>query len=240
MKIYPAIDLLDGKLVRLTQGDYEKRTDYPLSPLEAAASFSKCGADCLHVVDLDGAREGVLSNFDTIRSITAQSNMFVQVGGGIRDEARVERYLQAGAQRVILGTAAIQNFAFLCDMVKRHGDQIALGVDAKGGFAATEGWQNLSDVDGLDFCKRARDVGLKTVIYTDIARDGMLGGANLGLYAALSRIEGLNVIASGGVSSLSDIRALRDLGLHGAIIGKALYAGLIGLSEAIAEAKEEL
>ncbi|MBQ8975503.1 MAG: 1-(5-phosphoribosyl)-5-[Oscillospiraceae bacterium] len=241
MKIYPPIDLRGGKVVRLLQGDYGKMEQYEIVPVDAALSFEKLGAKNLHVVDLDGAKDGALSNFDTIRSIVGSTGMFVEVGGGIRDEERIEKYLSMGAGRVILGTAAVNNPDFLRRAVSRYGESIAVGVDAKNGFVATDGWLNVTELDGVDFCRRMRDLGVKTVIYTDISKDGALQGTNLEIYGVLSGIEGLDVVASGGISFLHEIETLRSMGIHGAIVGKAIYSGKLELSEVIAAAgsKEE-
>ena len=229
MEIFPAIDLKGGRVVRLFQGDYDQVTQYDLAPEEAAGRFAAAGAKNLHVVDLDGAKDGALSNFDTVASILRSADLFVEIGGGIRDEARIARYLEAGAGRVILGTAAVNNFPFLTEMVQRYGDKIAVGVDARDGFVAVDGWLTVTALEGFDFCRRVRDIGVKTVIYTDIARDGAMQGANLAAYKKLTALEGLDIVASGGVSSLDEIAALRDMGLYGAILGKALYTGVLDL-----------
>ena len=232
MQIFPAIDLKDKQVVRLTQGDYGKVEVYGQDPAAAARGFAAQGAKYLHVVDLDGAKDGALSNFDAVSAIIAATGMFVEVGGGIRDEARVRAYLEQGAGRVILGTAALRDFAFLQRMVDKYGEKIAVGVDAKDGFVATHGWLETSEVRGVDFCRRLRDTGVKTVIYTDISRDGKMQGTNLELYKELSQIEGLDIVASGGISSLKEIEILKNE-VYGAILGKALYLGAIDLKEAL-------
>ncbi len=233
MKIFPAIDLRDGKVVRLFQGDYDKMTVYNQNPVETAKSFAAMGASCLHVVDLDGAKDGKLVNFDTIFSIVHQVGMFVEVGGGIRNMDRVRKYLDAGVSRVILGTAAITDPDFLQEAVQTYGDKIAVGVDAKDGFVAINGWKEVTDMESFSFCKKLRDMGVKTVIYTDISKDGGLSGTNLDAYEKLQQIEGLSITASGGISSLDEIKKLRGM-VDAAILGKAIYSGILDLKEAIA------
>ncbi|HOJ47864.1 MAG TPA: 1-(5-phosphoribosyl)-5-[(5-phosphoribosylamino)methylideneamino]imidazole-4-carboxamide isomerase [Bacillota bacterium] len=237
MNIYPAIDIIGGCVVRLTQGDYNKKEKYNITPVEAAQGFFKKGARFLHIVDLDGAKDGSLSNFDSIREVIKSTDMFVEVGGGIRDEERIRRYLSAGVGRVILGTAALKNFPFLVEMVKKYGDRIAVGVDAKNGFVAVDGWTTVSDTDSVAFCEKVRDIGVKNVIYTDIERDGAMRGANTAIYQRLTQITGLEITASGGISSLDDITALKRIGVSSAIIGKALYEGKIKLEDALRAAE---
>ena len=233
MIIFPAIDLLGGKAVRLFKGDYNQVTVYSDNPLETAVSFKNAGAEYLHVVDLDGARDGDTANFDTIASLAKNSGLKPEVGGGIRSTETIERYLNAGVFRVILGTAAITEPGFVADSVRRFGDHIAVGVDMKDGLVAIKGWTEVSDKDAFDFGREMDSIGVKTIICTDISKDGVLGGTNLELYRELSAALSLDIIASGGVSTLEDIRSLKTLGLYGAIIGKALYTGSISLSEAI-------
>ncbi|MGI6013089.1 MAG: 1-(5-phosphoribosyl)-5-[(5-phosphoribosylamino)methylideneamino]imidazole-4-carboxamide isomerase [Oscillospiraceae bacterium] len=240
MKILPAIDLKGGRVVRLLRGDYDQVVQYEIVPVDAAAEFEKCGAKNLHVVDLDGAKDGTLSNFETIASIVRSTGMFVEVGGGIRDAERIERYLDAGAGRLILGTAAVNNPAFLEDMVKAYGEHIAVGVDAKDGRVAVDGWLTVTDLDSVTFCKRMRDVGVQTIIYTDISKDGALSGTNLEIYQVLNQIDGLQIIASGGISYLHEIDTLAKMGTYGAIVGKALYSGMLDLSEVLKEAGEQI
>ena len=237
MKIYPAIDLRDGQVVRLTKGDYDQMTVYASDPVEIARGFAQQGSAYLHVVDLDGAKDGALSNFPTVSEIVKAAGLFVEVGGGIRDMARIEKYLSNGVQRCILGTAAVNDPAFLKEALRTFGAHIAVGVDAKDGYVAVAGWLELTEKRGVDYCSELRDLGVATVIYTDISRDGMLSGPNHELYEQLSRIEGLDVIASGGVTSANDVRRLSATGIHGAIIGKALYTGRITLHEALEAAK---
>ena len=224
MDIFPAIDISDGRVVRLQQGDYGQMTHYTISPLDAARDFRSQGARFLHVVDLDGAKLGETTNFDTISQIASSCDLFMEVGGGIRDEERIRNYLEAGAGRVILGTAALRQPQFLRDMVDKYGSRIAVGVDAREGKVAVSGWLDVTDVDSLDFCKQLSDWGVRTVIYTDIATDGMLSGPNREVYPKLTAIPRLDIVASGGVTSLDDVIALRKSGCRAAIIGKALYS----------------
>ena len=232
MQLFPAIDLRDGKVVRLTQGDYDRMTVYGEDPCAQARKFLEAGAKNLHVVDLDGAKDGTLSNYEAIAALAKQGGLYIEVGGGIRNEASIDKYLSLGAGRVILGTVAVTNYPFVEEMVRKYGDKIAVGVDAKDGFVATHGWLETSEVRGVDFCRRLRDTGVKTVIYTDISRDGKMQGTNLELYKELSQIEGLDIVASGGISSLKEIEILKNE-VYGAILGKALYLGAIDLKEAL-------
>jgi len=233
MKIFPAIDLKDGKAVRLFQGDYDKITVYSENPVEIARDFKSKGAENLHIVDLDGAKDGKLVNFDSIRQIVKDVNLFTSVGGGIRDEERIAQYIELGADRVILGTIAVKDFDFLCRMVQKYKDKIAVGVDVKDDYVAINGWKEVTDVKGMEFCKKLRDAGVTTVIYTDISKDGVLGGANMEAYAKLQEIGGLNIVASGGISFESEISQLKENGTYGAIIGKALYTGKLSLEKVI-------
>lgn len=232
MELFPAIDLRDGRAVRLVQGDYNQMTVFSDRPEEVALGFKEQGAKNLHVVDLDGAKDAALANFDTIEKLIKTTGLFVEVGGGIRNEASIDKYLSLGAGRVILGTVAVTNYPFVEEMDRKYGDKIAVGVDAKDGFVATHGWLETSEVRGVDFCRRLRDTGVKTVIYTDISRDGKMQGTNLELYKELSQIEGLDIVASGGISSLNEIEILKKE-VYGAILGKALYLGAIDLKEAL-------
>lgn len=238
MLIYPAIDLRGGRVVRLTQGDYDRMTVYADNPAQVARGFMEAGAKCLHAVDLDGAKDGSPMNRGVIETL-CKTELFVEVGGGMRTERDVEDTLALGVGRVILGTIAVTDFPLVERLVKRHGDKIAVGVDARDGLVATHGWIETSAIRGVDFCGKLADAGVSTVIYTDISRDGQLSGTNLDVYARLSQIGGLNVIASGGVSSEEEIAALRDMGLHGCILGKALYAGRLDLGRAIEIARGE-
>lgn len=234
MKIFPAIDLIDKKVVRLSQGDYSKKTMYSDNPLSVAKSFLKDGATHLHVVDLDGAKKGSPVNFEVIKQLK-QLDMFVEVGGGIRDMQKIEAYQKIGVDRVILGTVAIKNFDFVVEAVKEFKDMIAVGVDAKDEKVATHGWQEVTGVNSFEFCKKLYDAGVKSVIYTDIATDGMLKGTNLPAFKRLSKIKGLKVTASGGISSVDEIRQLKQMGIWGAILGKALYEKKLSLAEAVKE-----
>ena len=228
MQIFPAIDLRHGQAVRLFQGDYDQMTVFSHSPADVAKSFADQGATNLHCVDLDGAKDGQPVNSDVIAQLL-QQGLYTQVGGGIRDHARVDYYLSLGVGRVILGTAALENFPFVEEMVKKYGSRIAVGVDARDGRVATHGWLPTSEVDSFDSCVRLRDAGVQTVIYTDISRDGGMAGANLEVYRRLGEIKGLDIVASGGVSFYSDVQALYDMGIYAAIVGKALYTGALEL-----------
>lgn len=239
MKIFPAIDLRGGKVVRLTEGDYDKMTVYGDDPVGAATGFAAAGAECVHTVDLDGALVGETVNFSVIADIAKKSGLFLEVGGGIRDEARIARYLEAGADRVILGTVAIENPAFCEEMIKKYGAAVAVGVDARDGKVAIHGWKTVTDTDAYDFCARLADSGADCVIYTDISRDGKLAGLNIAAYERLSRISGLKIVASGGLTRADEIVRLREMGLHGAILGKAMYTGALPLSVALAATKED-
>lgn len=235
MQIFPAIDLRGGQVVRLYQGDYDQMTVYGADPCAVARDFIAAGARYLHVVDLDGALDGTLANFDTIAAIARQGGLYIEVGGGIRDEERIRRYLDLGVGRCILGTIAVKDFAFTERMARKYGDRIAVGVDARDGYVAVSGWKELSAERGVDFCRRLRDAGVKTVIYTDISRDGAEQGTNLDLYRELAKIDGLDITASGGVSSLTELRELRQIGTKAAILGKALYTGRLDLKTVIEE-----
>lgn len=234
MKIFPAIDLIDKKVVRLSQGDYSKKTLYSDDPLSVARSFIADGATHLHVVDLDGAKAGSPVNFEVIKNLKSL-DMFVEVGGGIRDMQKIEAYRKIGVDRVILGTVAIKNFDFVVEAVKEFKDMIAVGVDAKDEKVATHGWQEVSSVNSFDFCKKLFDAGVTSVIYTDIATDGMLKGTNLPAFEKLSELKGLKVTASGGISSVEEIKKLKQMGIWGAILGKALYEKKLSLADAVRE-----
>ena len=233
MEIYPAIDLRDKKVVRLTQGDYDRMEVYSDNPVEIARQFAEQGAKNLHVVDLDGAREGASVNFSVIREIVETSGLFVQVGGGLRDEHSIRQCIELGVGRAIIGTAAVKNFAFLRRMLDAFGDKIAVGVDAREGFVAVEGWVETTHLDAGEFCHKLDLSGVDAIIYTDIARDGVLQGANLPLYNDLAGRLNCKLIASGGISAMKDIEQLRNMGLHGAILGKALYTNKLNLKEVL-------
>ncbi|MBQ8850958.1 MAG: 1-(5-phosphoribosyl)-5-[Oscillibacter sp.] len=235
MQIFPAIDLSGGQVVRLYQGDYEKMTVYGADPCAVARDFMAAGAKYLHVVDLDGAKDGTLANFESIAALAKQGGLYIEVGGGIRTEERIQKYLDLGVGRCILGTIAVKDFDFTARMAQKYGDKIAVGVDAREGYVAVSGWLETSREKGVDFCRRLRDAGVKTVIYTDISRDGAEQGTNLALYRELAEISGLNITASGGVSSIEELKELRTIGTHAAILGKALYTGRLDLREVIKE-----
>ena len=236
MIILPAIDLYEKKAVRLLKGDYSKMTVYSDDPPKLAQEFREAGAEWLHMVDLEGARCGGTPNFDIAAKIIRTSGLSVELGGGIRDEETVLRYLDAGVSRVILGTAAASNINFVADMVAKYGSAIAVGVDLRDGMVAVKGWTETTGLSGADYCKNLEEIGVSTVICTDIARDGAMAGANRALYRELMKECRMRFIASGGVSSLDDIRALKELGLYGAIVGKAYYTGDVKLIDAITEA----
>lgn len=235
MQIFPAIDLRGGQVVRLYQGDYDKETVYGRDPCAAARDFIAAGARHLHVVDLDGARDGTPANFDSIAAIAKQGGLYIEVGGGIRTEERIRQYLDLGVSRCILGTVAVKDFDFTARMAQKYGGQIAVGVDARDGWVAVNGWKELSRERGVDFCRRLRDAGVKTVIYTDISRDGAEQGTNLALYRELAEVRGLDVTASGGISSIAELRELQAIGTRAAILGKALYTGRLDLKTVIEE-----
>lgn len=237
MQIFPATDILGGKVVRLTKGDYNQVKIYADSPAEMALEFMKDGATNLHMVDLDGAKDGAPVNFEPIREAAKIKDLFIEVGGGIRDMKRVESYLSLGVKRVILGTAAIRNYPFVEEAVKEFGNAIAVGVDAKDGFVAVSGWQETTSVKSVEFCKKLRDTGVSTVIYTDISKDGMLSGTNLEIYGELSEIKGLDIVASGGITFIDEIEKLRDMNIYGAIVGKAVYEGKLSLKDALKAAE---
>ena len=233
MFLYPAIDMVGGKAVRLFKGDYAQMTVYSDDPVSVAKDFQSAGARHIHLVDLEGAKSGVPENLTTIQKIIAETDLFVEVGGGIRNMDTVDTYLNAGVDRVILGTAAVTDPDFLKKALARYGEKIAVGVDLKDGFVAIKGWTETSDLTADRFFSRMEELGVKTIICTDISRDGAMKGTNRQLYQELSQKYAIDLIASGGVSSLEDVAALAAMGLHGAIIGKAYYIGAIDLKTAI-------
>ena len=237
MLIFPAIDLFEGKAVRLLKGEYDQMTVYNEDPLAVARDFAACGATCLHLVDLEGAKSGTTPNIDTIRRLAAETDLFTEVGGGIRNMDTVRAYLSAGVDGVILGTAALQDEAFLTEALAEYGDRIAVGVDIRNGKVAIRGWVETSETDAMEFMAKLEQLGVRTVICTDISRDGAMAGTNHDLYAELMERFQMNVIASGGVSAIEDVRRLAAKNLHGAIIGRAYYTGAISLREAIEVAK---
>lgn len=238
MIIYPAIDVYNSKAVRLYKGDYEQMTVYNDNILEVANCFKKFGATHIHIVDLEGAQKGELSNFQSIAQIKKETNLFCEVGGGIRDMLTIDLYLNtAKLDRVILGTAAVTTEGFVEKAVQKYGDKIAVGIDIKDGFVAIKGWTEKSDINAFDFCEKMQNIGVKTIICTDISKDGAMQGTNHELYRELSKKFNINLIASGGVSSIEDISKLKELDIHGAIIGKAYYTGAIDISQAIEVAR---
>lgn len=237
MVIYPAIDLYGGKAVRLYKGDYAQMTIYSENPAEVAKAFAAAGASHIHLVDLEGAKKGAPANLETIKKIREAAPLFTEVGGGIRSLVTVEAYLSIGVDRVILGTAAVTDRAFLEAALKKYGEKIAVGVDLKDGYVAIKGWTEKSEMTAEVFFSQMEELGVKTIICTDISRDGAMQGTNRGLYKALSAKYSIDLIASGGVSTLEDVAALREMNLHGAIIGKAWYIGAIDLKTAIEVAK---
>ena len=238
MKIFPAIDLYDGKAVRLYKGDYAQMTVYSENPVEIALDFYNQGAKYMHVVDLEGAKTGDTPNIETIKKLVESTDMFVEVGGGIRSIEVVEKYLSIGVNRVILGTAAVTDTNFLKEVVARYKEKIAVGVDIKDGFVAIKGWTEKSKLNAFDFLKQLQDLGVKTVICTDISKDGAMQGANYELYKKLSEELSMDFIASGGVSDIEGVKILSKYNLYGAIIGKAYYTGAISLREAIEVAND--
>lgn len=237
MIILPAIDLLSGCAVRLYRGDYEQKTVYSNAPEEVAKAFASAGAEYIHVVDLDGAKTGELTNLSTIEKIVRESGLKLEVGGGIRSMESIDRYMKIGVTRVILGTAAVKNRELLCSAVAKYGNAVAVGADLSDGYVAIDGWLNKTEVTADEFFSDMESIGVKTVICTDISRDGAMKGTNHELYRALSEKYKVNIIASGGVSSLDDVKRLAALGIYGAIIGKAYYTGAIDLYEALEAAK---
>ena len=233
MKLYPAIDLRGGQAVRLYQGDYDQMTVYNPAPVAQAKDFAAAGAKYLHVVDLDGAKDGQAVNFATIQSITAAGDLFVEVGGGIRDQQRIEDYLALGVGRCILGTIAVRDFDFTARMARTYGDRIVVGVDMKDGYVAVSGWKEVTPEPGLDFCRRCADAGVKALIVTDISRDGTMQGTNMQLYRDLLTIPGVEITASGGIARMEELAQLQDMGCHAAILGKSIYTGAIDLAEAV-------
>lgn len=237
MFLYPAIDLYKGRAVRLFQGDYSQMTVYSTQPEEVAKQFQQCGSTHLHLVDLEGAREGTTSNLPVIRSILEQTDLFTEVGGGIRNMDTVSKYLSLGVDRVILGTAAVKDEDFLKEALTQYGERIAVGVDLKDGCVAIRGWTEKSQLTADMFFEKMQAMGVTTIICTDISKDGAMRGTNRELYMHLSKRFSVDLIASGGVSSLEDIQALKEMDLHGAIIGKAYYTDAIDLTRALEVAR---
>lgn len=237
MRLFPAIDLYEGKAVRLFKGDYAQMTVYSENPAEVAKAFQNAGAKYMHMVDLEGAKTGLTPNLSVIQRIAETVDLFIEVGGGIRSMQTIEAYLSAGVDRVILGTAAVTDPAFLKAALEKYGDKIAVGVDIKDGLVAIKGWTETSAYTAESFFADMQALGVKTIICTDISRDGAMKGTNRELYRELSKKFSMDIIASGGVSDLEDVRSLRDMDLYGAIIGKAYYTGAIDLREALEVAK---
>lgn len=233
MLIFPAIDLYAGKAVRLLKGDYNKMTVYSENPPEIALDFKKQGAGYIHLVDLEGAKNGTTPNFNVVTEIKERSGLFCEIGGGIRTMETVDKYISAGLDRVILGTSAVEDEAFLKNAVNKYGEKIAVGVDIKDGFVAVRGWLEKSEIDAFEFCEKMQGIGVKTLICTDISKDGAMQGTNLELYKELSQKFSVNITASGGVTSIDDIKKLRSMNLYATIIGKAYYTGAVNLKEAL-------
>lgn len=237
MIILPAIDLYDKKAVRLLKGDYENMTVYSDNPIEIACDFEEKGAKYIHMVDLEGAKDGTTANIEIVEQVARETGLFVEIGGGIRDMDTVKKYFNSGVSRVILGTAAVTDDDFLKEAVAAYGEKIAVGADVKDGFIAIKGWLEKSEYSLESFLDKMQHIGVKNIICTDISKDGAMKGTNLGMYQKLAENYSVDITASGGVSSLSDVKALRAMNLYGAIIGKAYYTGAIDLREAIEVAR---
>ena len=237
MLIYPAIDLYGGKAVRLYKGDYAQMTVYSDDPVAVAKDFAAKGAVCIHLVDLEGAKSGTTPNFDTVTAIKRETGLLCEIGGGLRSMETIDKYLSAGIDRVILGTAAVTEPGFVEAAVSKYGERIAVGIDIRDGFVAIKGWTEKSQENAMEFTAKMEKIGVKTMICTDISKDGAMEGANHGLYRELSEKFSMNIIASGGVSSMEDVEKLARLQIHGAIVGKAYYTGAIDLAQAIEVAK---
>ena len=239
MYLFPAIDLYEGKAVRLYKGDYNQLTVYNHDPTAVAKDFAAAGATHIHIVDLEGAKSGTTPNLDTVIRIKEQSGLFCEIGGGVRNMDVVRAYMEAGLDRVILGTAAVENPDFVREAVAAYGERIAVGVDLKDGFVAVKGWTQQSALDAVTFCRQMQEIGVKTLIVTDISKDGAMQGTNHDLYRQLqAEFPALQIVASGGVSSMEDVTRLAATDLYGAIIGKAYYIGAINLKEAIEVVKQ--
>ena len=233
MQIYPAIDLKNGQCVRLKQGRFDDVTSYGDDPVQRAKIWEEAGATYIHVVDLDGARTGNSYNLEAIKKIVAAVNVPVQTGGGIRAMRDIEQRIDAGVSRVIIGTAAVNNPELVKEAVRVYGDKIAVGIDASKGMVATDGWEKISDVPAIELCKKMAEIGVKTVVYTDISKDGMMSGPNIESTKELVEQSGIDIIASGGVSTMSDLEGVESINAQGVIIGKALYQGALDLKEII-------
>ena len=237
MILFPAIDLFEGKAVRLFKGDYARMTVYSEHPEKIGKDFAACGATHAHLVDLEGAKSGETPNLETVIRIRESNGLFCEIGGGIRSMEVVKRYLDAGLDRVILGTAAVEDEKFLTAAVEKYREKIAVGADVRDGYIAVKGWTEKSSIGLMDFCRKMEKIGVKTLICTDISRDGAMRGTNREMYRQLSEELGLQITASGGVSSLEDVESLRKMNLYGAIIGKAYYTGDIDLKKALEAAR---
>ena len=236
MIIFPAIDLYDKKAVRLFKGDYDQMTIYSDNPPLIAKDFEKCGATHVHLVDLEGAKFGSTPNIEVVKEIKKATSLFCEIGGGIRDMKTIDTYIEAGIDRVILGTAAVTDDEFLKKAIEKYGEKIAVGADIKDGYVAIKGWIEKSEYECFEFCKKMQSFGVKTLICTDISKDGAMKGTNHELYKTLSEKFDMQIVASGGVSSMEDVKKLTELDIYGAIIGKAYYTGAINLADAIEEA----
>lgn len=232
MKIYPAIDILGGKAVRLLRGDYDNVTVYGDDIVEVAVRMKNEGAECIHMVDLAGAKSGAPEAFDTVCAVKAATGIFCEIGGGIRDMDTVDRYMAAGLDRVIIGTKAVSDRGFVLAAAEKYGSRIAVGVDARDGKVATNGWLSTTEVDAEELCRELAKAGIGAFICTDIAKDGAMAGTNRDFYRRLCESVGADIIASGGVGDAEDIRYLRETGVAGAIIGRAYYTGAITIAEA--------
>ena len=233
LEIFTAIDLHNVQAVRLKQGDYNQVEVFFKNPVEVLDFFNKNNSKNLHIVDLDGAKYGNTKNYEVIKELVEKSDFFVQVGGGIRDEERIKKYIELGVNRVILGTIAVENEEFLKEMVKKYGDKIAVSVDAKDEKVAVKGWTETVELNSVEFCKKLSNIGVKTIIYTDISKDGMLSGTNLEIYRKLSKVVNSDIIASGGITFLDEIKELNKNHIYGAIVGKAIYSGNLDLKEVL-------
>ncbi|WMJ78022.1 MULTISPECIES: 1-(5-phosphoribosyl)-5-[(5-phosphoribosylamino)methylideneamino]imidazole-4-carboxamide isomerase [unclassified Sedimentibacter] len=233
MILFPAIDIKDNKCVRLTQGKFDMVNVYSSDPVEMAKKWESMGAEYLHVVDLDGAKNEGFQNRKSIEKIVKSVNIPMQTGGGIRDEERIKNLLDVGVKRVIVGTMAVENQQLLTELAAKYKDYLAVSIDALNGKVATRGWQSVGDIDSVDICKFLESIGIKTIVYTDISKDGMLSGPNFGVYEELSSKTGLDIIASGGVTTIADIEKLSSMNMYGAIIGKALYDNRMDFAEAL-------
>lgn len=237
MNIFPAIDLYDKKAVRLYKGNYNEMTVYSENPIEIALDFQTQGAKFIHMVDLEGAKDGTTPNINIVEQIAKETDLFVEIGGGVRSISTLEKYINAGVGRVILGTSAVTDESFLKEAISKYGDKVAVGADVKDGYIAIKGWLEKSQYTLDAFFEKMQRIGVKTIICTDISKDGAMRGTNLEMYKALSKKYSLDIVASGGVSTIDDVKELRKMNLYGAIIGKAYYTGAISLKEAIEVAK---